>query len=189
MVCEEIMLMVCGKKLDEGSTRIVYQHALLEDRVVKIEYNGLHYCNANEAQIWAALKYTPLAKWLAPIYLVSPYGRCIIQAKCPPLPPNMLPAKVPAFLHNDLKPMNWGLFEGRAVCFDFGNIALFDTFGKGASARLVKADWPKEQASSTTNHKTTCQANQPNQPSKPSQSKPRRSTGMSAKAGTPRAGN
>lgn len=150
-VSEEIIRMVCGKKIGEGATRLVYEHAMDATKVVKVEPDGHSWHNANEAQVWNTLRGTPLAKWLCPVFLFSPYGRVIVMGRCPPIQRQQVPRLIPAFLNHDVKTENWGMWNDHPVCLDYGLSSIFDfLFRKGAPGRLVKAKWPDGQAEPST---------------------------------------
>ena len=115
--------MFCGAQLGRGQYRTVYQHQLEPGRVIKHD-TCENWSNVHEFSMYREFQHTPLGKWLAPVYWLSPRGLWLIQAKTTPIKPGKFPKKVPA-IFADLKPANWGMWRGHPVCHDFGNNRLF----------------------------------------------------------------
>lgn len=135
---EDLLNLFCGDKLGEGCYRTVFAHQFDAKQVIKKD-NMRNFSNVNEFQMWQELEETPLAKWLAPCYGLSGYGVWLLQARTEPLQLAQLPAEVPA-IFSDLKLSNWGMFEGRPVCHDYGNTMLY-RLARKHGARLTKAEW------------------------------------------------
>jgi hypothetical protein len=109
----------------------------MDDCVIKVEDES-YYQNVHEAEIWRRVHETPLAKWFAPVYRISPLGRIIVMARTVPVVRKDLPTMVPAFF-TDTKIQNWGrLKDGRVVCHDYGTNLMLE---QGMTKRLKKADW------------------------------------------------
>lgn len=123
-------------RIGQGQHRDVYASHVLPDHVVKIERGENRFCNPMEWIIWGQFKDTKWAKWLAPCHSISGCGLVLLQRRCDPL--DERPRLVPSFLA-DLKRQNWGTIDGRPVCFDYGNNAVFELARK--NTRLVRADW------------------------------------------------
>jgi len=134
----DLINLVCGRKLGEGTYRMVFEYAIDKSKVVKRD-NGGNFSNINEWQISNEFAGTPLAKWIAPVYWISPRGLWLIQARTTPITLDQLPDKIPA-IFADTKIENWGLFEGRPVCHDYGNHRAFVLAGK-AGIRMRSANW------------------------------------------------
>lgn len=135
----EVARMMCGRELGSGCSRSVHALLLLPDLVVKWEAVGT--CNFVEYETWSIAREHPdLAKWLAPVELITNNGRLLCMHRTQRIE-NVrdLPEKVPAFLNHDLKTTNWGLLDGRPVCHDYGNSVLAK-YGVN-SEKLVKAKW------------------------------------------------
>jgi len=130
--------LLCGEKIGEGSSRMVFECRLRRDLVVKVEKecNWRAFDNVKELTNWEDAKNRPaLKKWLAPIEFASPDCRILLMHRAEPLPISYkLPDKMPAFL-NDLKPENFGLIDGNLVCVDYAIIRL------QLSARLRAVKW------------------------------------------------
>lgn len=126
-----------GDRLGKGSYRHVYK--LKEDisKVLKVEYCGNVFSNVHEYQVWKEVQHTPIEKFFAPCYEIDAMGIALIQARTTPFESNDdfekavrdNGDKIPAFM-DDVHFGNWGMFEGRPVCHDYG----FTTFLKDAVA-------------------------------------------------------
>jgi hypothetical protein len=112
-----------GERLGSGSAREVYLSALNHDQVIKFEQASRSFQNVREWEAWNHLRWGPLKKWLAPCVHISACGSVLIQTRTAPLRRSDLKKRhmIPACL-GDLKPSNWGIFEGRLVCHDYGTI-------------------------------------------------------------------
>src|SRR5574343_3505 len=127
---------ILGKEIGRGMTRIVYQHRTDPTLVVKVEHEGGAFQNVRESELWFEIADTKFKKWFAPVVYVSGCGTVIIQKKCEPLDKKKYPKKIPVFL-TDTKYANYGLLNGKFVCFDYGSIA----FTMDWKDRLKKAQW------------------------------------------------
>lgn len=119
---EDAFNMLCGRLMSSGSTRHVYEFALDPDRyVVKVENeNPRHaYQNVIESMVWDLARDKNVEKWFAPVKLLSPEGRVLIQRRTTPARDSELPNKLPGFL-SDFKPENYGMLDGKFVCHDYG---------------------------------------------------------------------
>ena len=121
--------------IGSGVARKVYNSPLFPDCVVKIENTAGSFQNVIEWNTWLNVKDTKRAKWFAPCVAISPCGGILIQKKTQPAV--KFPTRLPKFL-GDTKPSNYGMYQGRFVCHDYG----FDYFLKGGlSPGLVEAVW------------------------------------------------
>lgn len=134
----DLFHLFCGEKLGEGIYREVFQHALDETRVIKLD-NRKNWSNVHEFSMWVDLQHTELGKWMAPVYWMSPSGIWLIQAKTTPIPDNKLPKQVPA-VFTDLKSSNWGMYKGRPVCHDYANNLAY-SLAAGSGKRMKTANW------------------------------------------------
>jgi hypothetical protein len=129
----EIQHLICGTLIGTGSCRKVYHYKQNMNWVVKVESGAKDFANCIEWDTW--LHANPaLRTWLAPCIDISPSGAVLIQAKVEPLRASELPKRIPA-LFTDLKISNWGLYEGRPVCLDYGWQRM------NSNLDLVKANW------------------------------------------------
>lgn len=133
----DVAKLVLGNLLGYGTTRAIYQHALDPGLIVKIEDGAQSFCNIAEWSVWEAVKETALARWFAPAVAISQSGTVIVMKRCEPLRPDELPERIPAFF-TDVKAENWGLFEGRPVCLDYGYHLMLE---RGMTKAMRKANW------------------------------------------------
>lgn len=129
--------LLCGDLLGEGIHRKVFECTIDPSLVVKVETAEEYrsFANVAEHKNWDENElYKPVAKWLAPVVAISPCGLVMLQKRVIPLRDSELPAQLPAFL-TDVKPANFGLYEGRVVACDYS--FLITTI----STRLRKAHW------------------------------------------------
>lgn len=143
IITADLIQLFLGRKIGTGSYRDVYEFGLDKDCVVKVECRNhpqghSTFSNVAEMDIWTNVKGTRWAKWFAPCVFLSGYGLVLIQRRTEPCPIDRLPAKVPSLLA-DLKPQNWGLYQGNPVVHDYGNHAVFHLATK--HAKLVRGSW------------------------------------------------
>ena len=129
--------MIAGDEIASGVYRRVYACNLNVDHVVKFEESARDFCNVREWDIWQRVKETKLARWFAPCVAISPSGIALIQQRCKPVTLPEMPKKVPGFF-TDLKVENWGRYQDRVVCLDYGNHLMLE---KGMDAKLKIAKW------------------------------------------------
>lgn len=135
---DDLFNLMAGEELGRGKYRIVYDNHLMPGTVIKQD-SGENHSNLMEWILWNEYKDTPLGKWMAPCDYISPRGIWLIQKKTIPALPGSFPKRVPA-LFCDLKPENWGCYEGRVVCHDYGNNALF-TVAQNPAKRMQSVVW------------------------------------------------
>jgi hypothetical protein len=113
-----------GAEIGEGAYRTVY--ALDDERVLKLELRGESFSNAHEWTLWSDVKDTKWAKWFAPCLKIDEYGAALVMRRTAPLTDDQWASlrRVPNFMA-DMKRENWGWLDGRPVCHDYGNHALF----------------------------------------------------------------
>ena len=121
---KEIYGLFIGKTLGRGMSRTVYTHALDPTLVIKIEEKAQSFQNIREWEYWNENKdFKPIAEWLAPCIAISPCGSVLIQKRVNSLDYSKYPKMIPHFL-TDNKYQNYGLLNGKFVCFDYGSIPL-----------------------------------------------------------------
>lgn len=139
---KELKRTLLGDLIGEGACRKVYQCRLNRDFVVKQELWRGQFQNIVEWEAWGWARGTDLEKWLAPCFYISDYGVYLVQKQCRPLQSKKeLPKRLPKVL-TDLKAENFGWYDGRVVCFDYGTInARVQDFPRN----LVKPKWIEPQ--------------------------------------------
>jgi len=134
-IFEDCFNMLCGEMIGRGIHRKTFECKIRPDLVVKVEYDEDYrdFANVKEMQFWCDYQdHAPTAKWLAPCEYLSPDGRILLQKRAVPVAAADLPKRVPGFL-NDIKPENFGIFEGRVVCLDYSSTShLLDRKPKNA---------------------------------------------------------
>ena len=131
----EIEALLCGKFIGSGASRHVYECQLDETRVIKHETEAT-FQNIIEWETWSRVRDSRISKWFAPCYALSPNGHYLVQAKVEPLRAGQTPKRVPAIL-SDCRRENFGLFEGRIVCCDYGSMLARIS----ETPRLVRVKW------------------------------------------------
>jgi hypothetical protein len=116
--------------LGRGAYRTVF--ALDGERVLKVENDGLTFSNQHEWTLWQDVSGTKWAKWFAPCLSIDAFGAALIQTRTKPLSDEQWASlrRIPDFMA-DAKRENWGWLNGRPVCHDYGNHALFANGFKG----------------------------------------------------------
>lgn len=137
LLYNEARSLLCGDLMGRGSAREVFELRTNPEYVIKIEQKGGSFQNACEWEIWSFVRGDRLEKWFAPCEMISNCGVMLVQRKVQPLRRPELPKRLPEFLC-DLKPENFGMFEGRFVCCDYGTMACAV---RNTSQRLVPAKW------------------------------------------------
>ena len=122
-----------------GAARQVFASKLDPSSVWKVEDGARSFQNVNEWEFWNHVKDGPLAEWLAPCEAISSTGAILLQKRTRPVSISELPDKIPAAF-TDLKVTNWGMFDNRIVCHDYGKLIL----DADVSTKLVRAKWWEE---------------------------------------------
>lgn len=132
----DMLDILCGEKVGEGNTRIVFDCNLMPGYVVKIEKDITSHDNTMEYEMWYSVKHQPeKAKWLAEVKWLSNNGRILIQKKAKKITDRNkknIPSEVPAFL-SDMKFENYGFIGKQFVCFDYafsGMLCMSESMGK-----------------------------------------------------------
>ena len=107
-----------GDFLGSGYSRYVFESNADSKSVIKIDHNS-RGSNFMEWEVWNTVKDTKFAKWFAPCTYLSPDGKLLIQKKVKELiSSDRLPKQLPSFFH-DVRPDNFGMLNGKVVCFDY----------------------------------------------------------------------
>ena len=138
VVAKDFFETLTSHKLGEGAYRTVYKLTLNPDLVVKLEDKAFHFSNVYEWDVWERIKHTEHVKWFAPCEHISPCGTVLVQKFAKDIEDDfILPAELPVFF-TDISKRNFGIYEGRVVCRDYGNNLLME---KGMSKRMKKVEW------------------------------------------------
>ena len=133
----EAFNLLCNQKIGGGMSRVVFNSELLPDCVVKVESGGGCFQNVIEWETWQRVRDTEHSIWFAPCRWISPNGSILIMEKTEPIAKSAYPEKMPIFF-TDFKYLNYGFYDGRVVCHDYGTSLIFE---HGMTKRLKKADW------------------------------------------------
>lgn len=134
------MTLLCLELLGSGLSRNVYTCTLNPSEwVIKVEMNATGYFqNVAEYLVWKSVRdVKKISHWFAPILNISDSGLWMVQARTRPARGNELPKKVPRFF-TDTKIANWGWFEDRIVCHDYGTSLVTEN---GLTAHMQNAEW------------------------------------------------
>lgn len=136
-IFEEAWRTLVGDQIGTGMFRTVYACLLDPSLVIKTEDREGSFHNILEWENWDDNQFAPaVARWLAPCVAISPCGGVLVQKRVDPIRPGepKLPKQIPSFL-TDVKLENFGWFENRIVCCDYGYTHTT------LSTRLRKARW------------------------------------------------
>lgn len=130
----------CGEELGHGVGRYVHALKLDPTLVCKIEVSAYSFQNAHEWDFWQIVKDTHLAKYFAPCVRIAACGMVLIQKRTMPILPNTkMPTHLPTFI-TDTKHENFGVYDGRVVCHDYGELNLLHAGWKQA-VKLQRVKW------------------------------------------------
>lgn len=126
-----------GDFIGSGAARRVYACKLDPTLVVKIETAAGSFQNVKEWEVWQELQYNKaINKWFAPCVAISACGTVLLQKRAEPAYRKHYPKKVPRCL-GDLKYANYGMLQGKFVCFDYGTFLS----SNGINPGFKKAVW------------------------------------------------
>lgn len=136
-VLRDAFYLMVDHKIGSGMSREVYSSSVFPDSVVKVEAAAGFFQNVIEWETWQRVKDTPFAKWFAPCEYISPNGAVLVMKKTIPARADEYPDRMPPFL-TDLKRANYGIYNGKLVCHDYGTNLLMES---GMTKRMRKAHW------------------------------------------------
>jgi hypothetical protein len=136
---------LCGEYLGSGQFRSVFDYALDDKYVIKIEPKNTN-CNTIEYMMYNEIQYLQgdlswVKDWFAPVKWISPNGRLLVMRKTKPhtdKTKKKRPDKIPKFLW-DVKEENFGWIGNNYVCHDYGQLYNLIEYSK----RMIKIDWDK----------------------------------------------
>ncbi len=135
---KDFLRLMCGRFIGGGVGRGVYECAVNEDLVIKVETVSYSFQNVMEWQVWQEVKDNDtLSEFFAPCHSISPCGAILAMYRTLRPDPQEWEDRMPAFL-SDFKRDNFGMYEDRLVCHDYGINKMLIS---GTSARLINADW------------------------------------------------
>lgn len=141
IILDDALQLLLGPMLGEGIARAVYPLSLNADLVIKLESAKFSFQNAAEWALWEEVKHSERwSKWLAPCIAISPCGRALIQKRTTPLPVGFTTPSIPGFL-TDIKPGNFGFFDGRLVAHDYGKNNFASSALTAAHMRKIPREW------------------------------------------------
>jgi len=123
-----------GKFIAKGKWRSVYEHpedptlvikVLTPDKDIIKRYTNREgeltlNPNKNEYDVWLKYKDTEVGTHLCPVVDISPCHNYLVMKKAPRL--SRLPEyRLPKNFKDTRAAQNWGLYEKRHVCIDYGN--------------------------------------------------------------------
>lgn len=141
-ISKEFMDFFCGDFVGEGCGRIVYRHRFDHSLVVKIEYEPHSFQNVHEWDLWQQhhAANTSVCDFLAPCVEISHSGNILLQKYAKPVPFSFdLPKSIPAVLNCDCKRENWGIYQKRIVCRDYGRHLAVREASLGRN--MARAEW------------------------------------------------
>lgn len=140
-VSEDLFDMVAGELLGKGVYRNVYTFLPDDSLVLKVETDSGSFANIREYQMWTTYSYNKkLSKWFAPCVQLSNRGQFLLQKKVGVIDGRKLPDKIPPMIA-DGHLGNWGIYEDRVVCCDYGNHRSHEISSK---EKFVNAQWSKK---------------------------------------------
>lgn len=128
-----------GKFLGQGVARHVWVSTIDPTKVIKLEIESF-FQNIREWDTWLELKDSKYAKYLAPCIGISDGGRMLVQERIEPLRKDMEKCKMPDFL-TDFKRSNYGIYNGRVVCCDYGTNILLSFALSERKIKLITPNW------------------------------------------------
>lgn len=137
---DDALTLLCLNLLGTGISRQVYTCTIDPLKlVVKAEVESIGYFqNVKEYLVWDSVKEVKaIADWFAPCVNISDNGRWMVQMRTQPARAEELPERIPR-LFTDCKISNWGWYDGRIVCHDYGTCLITEN---GITAHMKKADW------------------------------------------------
>lgn len=137
VISTELLNMIFGKFMGEGSSRIVFEYLPDPKYVIKIEKGDWH-ANVTEHLIWQSVIGTKWEKWFAPVKSITPNGSILIQRKCQPL--LEAPKQLPNFF-DDLRMENLGMHKGQVVAIDYAMNKILEIGVKNGKLINAKNLW------------------------------------------------
>jgi hypothetical protein len=153
---DSILHLFVGKQIGSGASRRVYELNHREDAVIKVEYTGRTFHNQTEWAIWQSVKDTALSDWFVKCLDIDSVGNVLLQAKTKPFECNAdfrealrrtRGGVLPKFF-DDIHYGNFGLYNDRVACHDYGYHKFFENAFHDSLVELgfIEYDKPDEDA-------------------------------------------
>ncbi len=144
-----ISLMV-GESIGSGASRRVYALKYDPTLVLKVEHTGWTFHNQMEYLIWEEVRRWPISDWFVPCVDIDAYGNVLIQKRTEPFKSEKdfkaalqrtRGGVIPA-VFDDIHFGNFGLYDGRVTCHDYGYNHFFHQMAREMSveAGYIKFD-------------------------------------------------
>lgn len=151
---DSILSLFVGERLGSGASRHVYALEGDDTRVLKVEYVGRTFNNQTEWLVWEVVKEWPISDWFAPCYDIDVYGNVLIQARTEPFESSKdfhaavrsTRGGVIPSVFDDVHYANFGMYDGRVTCHDYGYHKFFEQVARDMSieAGYIKFDDPEQ---------------------------------------------
>lgn len=134
----DALTLLRGQFLGSGAAREVFSFRVDPAYVVKFETTKT-FQNMLEWETWTWVRGTKAEKWFAPCAWISDMGSVLIQKRVRPMGEKEYPIRMPEWLA-DFKPNNYGWYNGRIVCCDYGTNQLIRA-GLAGPTKMQKIEW------------------------------------------------
>jgi hypothetical protein len=160
---DSILGLLVGKSIGSGASRRVYELEHRKDAVIKVEHTGRTFHNQTEWLVWQDVKDTPVADWFVKCLDIDSVGNVLLQARTEPFNcdkdfraalQSTRGGVLPKFF-DDIHYGNFGMYNGRVACHDYGYHKFFSNAFHDASVELgyIEYDKPDEDANYLTKEK------------------------------------
>lgn len=130
-----------GSCIGSGASRRVYAVSYDPTLVLKIEHTGQTFHNQTEWLIWQEIKSWPISDWFAPCVDIDGYGNVLIQKRTTPFDSHdefkaaltTTRGGVIPSVFDDIHYANFGMFDGRVTCHDYGYHRFFAQIARDMS--------------------------------------------------------
>lgn len=130
-----------GECIGSGASRRVYSVLHDDTLVLKVEHSGKTFHNQTEYLIWEEIKSWPISDWFAPCVDIDGYGNVLLQKRTQPFDchddfkaalTKTRGGVIPA-VFDDIHYGNFGMYDGRVTCHDYGYHRFFHQIAREMS--------------------------------------------------------
>lgn len=130
-----------GECIGSGASRHTYALPHDDTLVLKVEHSGCTFHNQMEYLIWEEMRNWPIKDWFAPCVNIDGYGNVLIQKRTEPFDSHSdfkaalqrtRGGVIPA-VFDDVHWGNFGMYDGRVVCHDYGYTHFFHMMAREMS--------------------------------------------------------